>query len=81
MLCSGLSLKNSSSDPTLTNTEFLWTGGGGLDFKASRRISIRAAQLDYERQHVPVVDTGGPTPIPPVGANGLRYSAGIVLRF
>lgn len=52
-----------------------------MDFKAGSRISIRPVQLDYERQSVPVVDTGGPTPIPPVGVNGLRYSAGIVLHF
>jgi len=73
--------QKSSPDKTGSYTRFLWSVGGGLDLKASRRISIRAVQLDYERQSVPVVDTGGPTPFPPVGVNGLRYSAGIVLRF
>jgi len=73
--------QTSSPDQTLSYTKFLWTVGGGLDFRASRRISIRPVQLDYERQSVPVVDTGGPTPIAPVGVNGLRYSAGIVMRF
>ena len=73
--------QQSSPDQTLRYTRFLWSVGGGLDFKASSRISIRPVQLDYERQHVPVVDTGGPTPIPSVGVNGLRYSAGIVLNF
>lgn len=73
--------QNSSPDQTLSYSAFLWSVGGGLDIKASSRISIRLAQLDYERQHVPVVDTGGPTPIPSVGVNGLRYSAGIVLNF
>jgi hypothetical protein len=73
--------QKSSADPTVSYNKFLWSVGGGLDFKTSHRISIRPVQLDYERQSVPVVDTGGPTPISPVGANGLRYSAGIVVRF
>jgi len=73
--------QSSSADQSLNYHRFMWTVGGGLDFKASSRISIRPVQLDYERQKVPVVDTGGPTPIPPVGVNGLRYSAGIVLHF
>jgi hypothetical protein len=77
----GAVTQHSSADPTVSYTRFLWSLGGGLDFKASRRISLRPVQLDYERQSVPVVDTGGPTPISPVGVNGLRYSAGIVARF
>jgi hypothetical protein len=73
--------QGSSVDQTLSYNAFLSSVGGGLDFKASSRISIRPVQLDYERQRVPVVDTGGPTPIPSIGVNGLRYSAGIVLNF
>lgn len=73
--------QTASPDQSLSYSGFMWSVGGGLDFRASRRIWIRPVQLDYERQHVPVVDTGGPTPIPSVGANGLRYSAGIVLHF
>ncbi len=73
--------QRSSPDPTVSYTRFMWSVGGGLDVKASSRISIRPVQLDYERQSVPEVDTGGPTPIPPVGVHGLRYSAGIVLHF
>jgi hypothetical protein len=71
----------SAADQTLSYSAFIWSVGGGLDFKASGRMSIRPVQLDYERQRVPVVDTGGPTPSPPIGVNGLRYSAGIVLNF
>jgi hypothetical protein len=73
--------QNSSGDQTLSYSQFIWSLGGGLDLKASSRISIRPLQLDYERQRVPVVDTGGPTPIAPIGVNGLRYSGGIVLNF
>jgi len=71
----------SSPDQSLNYSRFMWSVGGGLDLKVSRRLYVRPAQIDYERQKVPVVNTGGPTPIPPVGSNGLRYSAGIVLRF
>jgi len=73
--------QTSTPDQTLSYTRFVWSLGGGLDFKASSRISIRPVQLDYERQNVPVVDTGGPAPITSIGVNGLRYSAGIVIKF
>ena len=73
--------QSASADHTLSYRRFLWSVGGGLDFKVSSRISIRPVQVDYERQSVPVVDTGGPTPIPPAGVNGLRYAAGVVLKF
>jgi len=73
--------QSSSADQTLSYTRFILSAGGGLDLKISSRIWIRPVQLDYERQSVPVVDTGGPTPISPIGVNGLRYSAGIVFRF
>ncbi len=71
----------SSADQGLSYTRFILSVGGGLDYKTSSRISFRPVQLDYERQSVPVVDTGGPTPLPSAGANGWRYSAGIVIRF
>lgn len=73
--------QRSSADQTLNYNAFLLSVGGGLDFKASRRLSIRPVQLDYERHRVPVVNTGGPGSIPPVGVSGLRYSAGVVLHF
>ena len=59
-------------------TAFLWSVGGGLDIKLSNRLSIRAAQIDYERHHVPVDGLSAPSTSP---TNGFRYSAGIVLRF
>jgi hypothetical protein len=66
-------------------SDFILSLGGGLDIKVSKRFSIRAAQVDYERQLVPVVGSsqGTPTYNPGAtsGANGLRYSAGIVVRF
>jgi len=74
-------ITQSSADQGLSYTRFILSAGGGLDYKISSRISLRPVQLDYERQTVPVVDTGGPTPLPSAGANGFRYSAGIVIKF
>lgn len=73
-LFGGVSQK-SSADPTLTYHTFLLSLGGGVDFKASSHLFIRAAQVDYERQTVPVYVA------PSVSANGMRYSAGIVFKF
>ncbi|MGC2245615.1 MAG: hypothetical protein WA609_03330 [Terriglobales bacterium] len=70
--------QKSSADQTLSYTSFLWSVGGGLDLKTSGRISIRPVQLDYERQSIPSDAEGG---LGTVGVNGLRYSAGIVIRF
>lgn len=53
---------------------FLWSVGGGLDVKLSNLLWIRAAQVDYERHHVPVYAATAST-------NGFRYSAGVVLKF
>lgn len=59
-------------------TAFLWSAGGGVDVKLSNRLSVRAAQIDYERHNVPTEVIGGTSES---STNGLRYSAGIVLRF
>ncbi len=59
-------------------TAFLWSVGGGLDVKVSNSLSVRAAQIDYERHNVPVGGVGSTSTSP---TNGFRYSAGVVLRF
>jgi hypothetical protein len=59
-------------------TAFLWSVGGGLDVKVSTSLSVRAAQIDYERHNVPVDGVGSTSTSP---TNGFRYSAGVVLRF
>jgi hypothetical protein len=59
---------------------FLWSLGGGLDIKVSRSLSVRAAQIDYERQSVPVQSASGLLNAT-YPSNGLRYSAGVVVRF
>jgi opacity protein-like surface antigen len=55
---------------SFADTEFVWAAGGGLDIRVTRRVAIRAFQLDYlrtkffgESQH-----------------NG-RLSVGLVFRF
>jgi hypothetical protein len=67
--------QGASPDITLSYRKFLWSVGGGLDLKMSKSLSVRPVQVDYERQHVPVNGS------PDVSSNGLRYSAGVVLRF
>jgi len=66
-------------------SRFILSLGGGLDIKVSKSFSIRAAQIDYERQLVPVVGSSQETPTnnpsATAGTNGLRYSAGVVVRF
>lgn len=61
-------------------TSFLWSVGGGVDIKLSNRLSVRVAQLDYERHHVPVEGPSGAF-FTSSSTNGFRYSAGIVFRF
>jgi hypothetical protein len=73
----------SQGTPINTNlnyTKFMWSVGGGLDIELSRRISIRAGQIDYEGQPVPVGGLSSGSS-PTLLSNGLRYSAGVVLRF
>lgn len=60
-------------------TSFLLSVGGGLDVKVSNRLSIRAAQVDYERHNVP--PAANQTSLSTSPTNGFRYSGGIVLRF
>lgn len=57
---------------------FLWSVGGGLDLKVAKHLWARAAQVDYERHHVPADGVSAPSS---VATNGFRYSAGVVLRF
>ncbi len=57
---------------------FLWSVGGGLDVKVRNHLSVRVAQIDYERHHVPVEGISAPSSSP---TNGFRYSAGVVLRY
>lgn len=53
-----------------SDSSFAWAGGGGVDVKASRYLSIRVAQFDFLQTRF-FSDT----------QNNFRYSAGVVLRF
>jgi len=61
-------------------SKFIWSLGGGLDIKVSKRFSVRAAQVDYERQAVAVQSASGAVNAS-YPTNGLRYSAGVVVRY
>lgn len=72
-LVGGGSLRFSSSSGSFnsssTRTNFALAVGGGLDIKATDRISVRVAQVDY----APIFNTGGII-------NAVRFSAGIVFH-
>ena len=50
--------------------------GGGLDYKLSRHMAIRVAQVDYEFITVPKTSTASASS----HTNGFRYAGGIVIR-
>jgi hypothetical protein len=56
--------------------KFAWAVGGGTDFNVSRWIAVRPVELDYERVSVPGFVSGQT-----FATSGVRYSAGIVLKF
>jgi opacity protein-like surface antigen len=58
-------------------TKFAWAVGGGLDVNASRHLSMRVVQLDYERSRVPSFGTTENSEL----ATGLRYSGGVIIKF
>ena len=66
---------------------FAWAGGGGVDWKVSRHVSIRPAQFDYLMTRFTNANTnnGSEVPRPGDGGNGTqnnyRYSAGLVFNF
>ena len=71
------SLARSQSDETYNQngSGLAWALGGGLDVSLHRHISVRFAQLDYLRAHLPADVTSNEY------SNGLRYSGGIVFKF
>lgn len=66
--------------PGLGYTKFAWSFGGGVDLKLSHHLSIRAGQIDYEGQRVPVEGATGLLN-QTATSNGLRFSTGVVFRF
>lgn len=69
---------------------FAWAGGGGVDWKVSRHISIRPAQFEYVMTRFSNANTVNDSnnfgvPRPGDGGNGTqnnyRYSAGLVFNF
>lgn len=62
-----------NGQPTITvsTSSFAWTFGGGLDFRATKHISVRPFQLEY--LYTKFSTTGH--------ENNLRIQSGIVYRF
>jgi len=69
----GVVKQSSSEDSALAFTEPNIALGGGVDWKASKFIAIRLAQVDYEWQRNPT--SGLPSP------HGFRLGTGVVLKF
>lgn len=64
-------------DDTVDNyNRFAWAAGGGFDLNVAKRIAVRLFEIDYEH-----VNTPGFVPEQTFGANGFRYSGGIVFKF
>jgi len=66
----GLAGVSHGSASGFTDTAFAFAAGGGLDYKASDRFSIRIAQADYLG-----------TRFADYTQNNFRFSAGLVYRF
>lgn len=62
------------SQTTINHNTFAMASGIGLDWKATRHLGIRLAQVDY-------LFTRMPSSTNQVNWNNFRYSAGIVVRF
>jgi len=81
VLAGGTRQSISGNDPTGLNTSVSATGfstvaGGGLDLRVAPRIAVRPVQIEWE--HVGAMQFLGENT---ASSNGLRYSAGIVIRF
>lgn len=70
-----------------TYTDFAMAFGGGVDYKLSRRVSLRLGQVDYFRTTLDLNSLYGSAFGPgsfhglPTHENNIRFSTGIVLRF
>ena len=81
VLVGGTRQSYTENDGTGLNTSLSVTGfstvaGGGLDLRVAPRIAVRPVQIEWE--HVGAMQFLGENT---ASSNGLRYSAGIVIRF
>ena len=76
----------SGSGPTFiqefnqTDNNLSFAIGGGVDWKLTRHISIRVAQLDYQQTRALRADAVA-AGASPENQNNFKYSGGVVLRF
>ena len=73
-----------SPDPTLvfneTDNNLSFAIGGGVDWKLTKHISIRLAQLDYQQTRALRADAVA-SGASPENQNNFKYSGGVVFRF
>jgi len=76
---------DANGDPVLScsTNNFTLATGGGIDYRISRHVSIRPAQVEYWTEQIPEKDFNSYYSAESVkfGVNGLRYSAGAVVNF
>jgi opacity protein-like surface antigen len=66
-----------------SSNNFTVATGGGVDFRLTRHISVRPAQLEYWTEQIPWKNIESPATgqSEKFGVDGLRYSAGAVFNF
>lgn len=66
----------STPPPTaLTENDFSWGVGGGIDYRLNEHFSVRLGQFDYQQTRFFGAPAGGIN-----NQNNFKYSAGLVLR-
>jgi len=84
---SGLPATEPTNTAAVTDTNFAFAAGGGVDYKLLPRVSVRVAQVDYFHTvhdlNVIYGEAFGPGRFTslPTSEDNLRFSAGIVLKF
>jgi opacity protein-like surface antigen len=63
-----------------SDNAFSFAFGGGLDWKVTRHIAIRLAQVDYQQTRL-LHTIAVQSLVSPDNQNNFKYSGGIVIRF
>jgi hypothetical protein len=61
--------------------DFTLVAGGGLDYRITKHISVRPAQLEYWREEIPEKGFAASNGSGNFDGHGLRYTAGAVFNF
>jgi opacity protein-like surface antigen len=66
--------------PPETDNAFSFAVGAGLDWKVTKHIAIRLAQLDYQETRL-LHTLAADSQVSPDNQNNFKYSGGVVIRF